>query len=174
MTFVSGDGFTALFRDFTRTAFRLEVRDQYDAPDEVERFRKFLAGEGYDTASRLAAPWWQMIHKATSEQGKQVRRVRVVTEPHGDYTRYALVGARINLDGGEDIRYLPRDRAREIGLPEHDFWLFDERLVAWMHFDDNGALTSTELIEEPAVVEQHLAWQALAWEHAIPYDDYIR
>lgn len=173
MTLVTGADFNALFETFERTAFRLEGRDRYDAPDEPERIRKFLAGEGYDVASRLTSPWWQMIRESTSN-GKRVERVRVVTEPHGDYTRYALAGARINIDGGEDIRYMPRRRALELGLPTHDFWLFDERLVAWMHFDDQDALLGAELIEDPETVKQHLSWQATAWEHAVSYDDYIR
>ncbi|MGW0805284.1 DUF6879 family protein [Nonomuraea sp. NPDC002799] len=173
MSLVSGPEFDALFADFKHSAFRLEGRDRYHAPDEKERIRRFLSGEGYDVASRLAAPWWQMIREATSN-GKRVQRVRVVTEPHGDYTRYALAGARINIDGGEEIRYMARHRAVELGLPEHDYWLFDDRLVAWMHFDDQDAFLGVELIGEPAAVEQHLAWQAMAWEHATPYNDYIR
>ncbi|MFI6496958.1 DUF6879 family protein [Nonomuraea typhae] len=173
MRVVAGDDFTALFRDFKRSAFRLEQRDEYHAPDEPERIRKFLAGEGYDVESRLAAPWWQMIHQATSEEGKIVRRVRVVTEPHGDYTRYALAGAAVNIQGGEDIRYLPRQTAQTLRLPEHDYWLFDDQLVAWMHFDDRGALIRTKLHRDEATVIQHLEWQATAWENSISYDAYL-
>lgn len=173
MTLITGSDFNALFSEFKRSAFRLEGRDRYDAPDERERLRTFLAGEGYDVASRLAAPWWQMIRDATAG-GKRVQRVRVVTEPLGNYSRYALAGARINIDGGEDIRYMARDKAISLDLPEHDFWLFDEKTVAWMHFDDNDALLGADLVEDPDVVKQHLQWQATAWQHATPYDDYIR
>lgn len=173
MSLVTGPDFNALFESFERSAFRLEGRDRYYAPDEQERIKQFLAGDGYDVASRLAAPWWQTIRDAT-DRGKRVQRVRVVTEPHGDYTRYALAGARINIQGGEDIRYLPRHAAVSRGLPEHDYWLFDEQLVAWMHFNDDDAFLGAELIKDPDVVAQHLQWQAIAWQHAVPYDDYIR
>jgi hypothetical protein len=173
MALVTGAEFNRLFETFECSAFRLEGRDRYYAPDEQERLKRFLAGDGYDVESRLAAPWWQMIREATSN-GKRVERVRVVTEPHGDYTRYALAGARVNIDGGEDIRYMPRHQAIELGVPEHDYWLFDERLVAWMHFDEQDAFLGAELIEDPAVVDRHLRWQTAVWERAIPYDDYIR
>ncbi|MGW3346810.1 DUF6879 family protein [Nonomuraea rubra] len=169
---ITGDAFDALFSSFQRSAFRLEGRDRYYAPDEQERVKRFLAGQGYDVASRLASPWWQTIRQATID-GKVVRRVRVVTEPHGEYTRYALVGARINIDGGEDIRYLPRHQAVELGLPEHDYWLFDERLVVLMHFDDADAFVGAELVDDPATVAEHRRWQATAWEHSIPYDRYV-
>lgn len=173
MTLVTGAAFNALFADFKQTAFRLEGRDHYYAANEQDRLRGFLAGEPYDVASRLADPWWRMIREATSH-GKRVARVRVVTEPHGDYSRYALAGARVNIDGGEDIRYMARHEALELGLPEHDFWLFDAHLLAWMHFDDQGAFLGAELFEQPGTVEQHLRWQETAWQHAIPYDEYIR
>ena len=42
-----------LFETFEHTAFRLEVRDRYDAPYENESLRKFLAGEPDDL------PWMQ-------------------------------------------------------------------------------------------------------------------
>ena len=173
MSLITGSDFNYLFEAFKRTAFRLEGRDQYYAPDERDRIRKFLAGEGYDVASRLASPWWQLIRAATTG-GKRVERVRVVTEPHGDYTRYALAGAPINIEGGEDIRYLSRDTAASVGLPEHDFWLFDDEVAAVMHFGDDDTFQGAELLRGAAEVEQYRQWQDTAWLHAIPYADYIR
>jgi hypothetical protein len=173
MSLITGADFDALFRGFQHSAFRLEGRDRYYAPDEQQRIKKYLAGEGYDVSSRLASPWWQTIRDATAH-GKLVQRVRIVTEPHGDYTRYALTGARVNIDGGEDIRYMSRDRAISLGLPEHDYWLFDNRLLGWMHFSEDDAFQGVELLEDAGIVAQHLHWQATAWQHAIPYDRYIR
>lgn len=40
-----GPDFLTFFQAFEHTAFRLEVRDWYDAPYENESVRKFLAGE---------------------------------------------------------------------------------------------------------------------------------
>jgi hypothetical protein len=173
MTLVTGADFDALFTSFKESAFRLEGRDRYYAPDEQERLNRFLAGGGYDVASRRRAAWWQMVRDVTAS-GRRVERVRVVTEPHGDYTRYALAGAAINIEGGEDVRYMPRDQAKALSLPDHDFWLFDDQVVAWMHFTDDDAFRGAELIDAPDVVAQHVRWRASAWEHATLYRDYIR
>lgn len=111
--------------------------------------------------------------------GKQVARVRVVTEPHGDYTRYALAGAVINIEGGEDMRYMPRSRAQRLGLPEHDFWLFDERLVALMHFSDDDAFLGAELVvpgllQTPDYARVRLAENIETWGGLDDLDDGVR
>lgn len=48
-----GAEFRQLFRSFTYTAFRLEVRDRYNVGYEAESVRRFLAGEPDDL------PWLQ-------------------------------------------------------------------------------------------------------------------
>ncbi|MGH3944871.1 MAG: DUF6879 family protein [Pseudonocardiaceae bacterium] len=43
-------GDAMLFQTFDHTAFRLEVRDRYNAPRQAESFKEFLAGEPDDLA----------------------------------------------------------------------------------------------------------------------------
>ncbi|GAB0102412.1 hypothetical protein JMUB6875_13800 [Nocardia sp. JMUB6875] len=40
-----------------------------------------------------------------------MQRVRVVTEPHTDYIRFAIAITAGNVAAGEDIRWLPREHA---------------------------------------------------------------
>lgn len=61
------------------------------------------------------------------------------------------------MSAGEDIRYLPRAEAVRIGLPDHDFWLFDSRLVARFVFDGNDTTLGVILSEDPAVVAAALS-----------------
>ena len=44
---------------------------------------------------------------------------------------------------GEDIRFLPRSRAADLVLPDHEFWIFDDTCVYLMHFDDAGCSTDS-------------------------------
>ena len=63
---------------FEHTAFRLEVRDRYDAPYENESLRRFLAGEQDDL------PWmqsWLAMLRDLTAQGRRFARVRVVSMP---------------------------------------------------------------------------------------------
>jgi hypothetical protein len=172
---VKGREFLELFTGFEHTAFRLEVRDRYNATGEAERFARFLAGdESWRRLDRIErAGWFAMMREATSA-GKRVERVRVVTEPHSDYIRFEAAMTPGNQAAGEDIRYLPRTHPSVAGLPSWDYWLFDSRMVARLRFDDDHRMQGAELIEDPAVVAAHCAWRDAAWHHAVPFDTYVK
>lgn len=113
------------------------------------------------------------MRKATAE-GRRFERVRVVSVPASDYTRFGLWAARQTVGAGEDIRYLIRARADEVGLPNHDYWLFDSRKLVRMHFDDtDDRLMSVEFVEDDyAQIVQHNYWRDAAWHHASRREDF--
>jgi hypothetical protein len=96
--------------------------------------------------------------------------VRVVSLPLTDYSRFGLTYSRYNNDAGEDIRYLLRDEAA--GLPDFDYWLFDSRTAARMHFDDDDRLLGFELVDEPAVLVELNYQRDAAWHRAITRDEF--
>jgi len=96
-----------------------------------------------------------------------------VSEPLAEYVRYALRGTRQTVEAGEDVRYLPRARANELDLPDHDFWLFDDARLALLHFTADDRPLGAALVTEPDMVEQHRAWLELAAEHTIPYAEFL-
>lgn len=163
------EAFSALWDDFEHTAFKLEVRDRYDVPSEHESLRLFLSGE--PDPDRAVRPWLARM-KAATQAGKRIERVRVVSEPHSDYVRWLLDGGPLNAEAGEDIRYLPRPHAKEAGLPEYDFALFDSRQLVLLHFDEHDRPLQHELVTDPAVVLRHCQWRDAAWHHAVPYAEY--
>jgi hypothetical protein len=169
---VTGEDFTRLFTTFEHTAYRLEVRDRYNMPDEQEGFQLFLQGLP-DPNEEQDMRWWVDLMRAATSAGKRVERVRVVTEPHSDYIRFEIAGTRFNLAAGEDIRYLPRSRARLLDLPNHDYWMFDSRTVALLHFDADDHLLGAELVTDPTVVVQHCYWRDVAWHHAVRHEQYV-
>jgi len=145
------------------------VRDSYDAPDESEPLRKFLAGEPDDL--QWFEGWLGMIRAATAK-GRRFTRVRVVTAPLTDYSRFGVWCSQFTNGAGEDIRYLKRDKADAEGLPDYDYWLFDSRKLVRMNFDDNDAFLGADVIEDHAVVAQHNFWRDTAWRYAIERDDF--
>jgi hypothetical protein len=115
--------------------------------------------------------WLDMLRAATAE-GRHFARVRVVSQPLTDYNRFGLAVSRHNNAAGENIRYLARDQARVAGLPDHDYWLFDSRLLVRMHFDDADVFVGGEVIEEPTEIVQANYWRDAAWHHAVRRDDF--
>jgi hypothetical protein len=81
--------------------------------------------------------WLRMVREAT-RAGRRFTRVRVVSVPLTDYSRFAVFCSGQANAAGEDIRYLQRDEAES--LPDRDYWLFDSHKLVRMHFDDDEML----------------------------------
>jgi hypothetical protein len=139
----------------------------YDAPYENESVRKFLAGEPDDL--EWSNSWLQLVGEGRAA-GRTFSRVRVVSLPLSDYSRFGLWASQFTVEAGEDIRYIARDE--EPDLPNHDYWMFDSRTVVRMKFDDQSVFLGGELIEDPAEIVQHNYWRDAAWHHAVRRDDF--
>jgi uncharacterized protein DUF6879 len=129
--------------------------------------RQFVAGEPVDLG--WFQNWLSMIRQATSE-GKRFARVRVVTVPMTDYSRFGVFCSDYTNKAGEDIRYLDRSHARD--LPDYDYWLFDSRLLVRMHFDQDETFLGGEVIEDPITIVEHNYWRDAARHKALRRDDF--
>lgn len=162
--FLSGQAFADFVLGYEHTAFRLETRERYNEAEEAEQVRRFLAGEP-DYAWN--EEWAAMMRRRTA-LGQRMMRVRIVSEPHSDYTRFGLDLARVNAAAGEDIRYLPREQAKNLDLPGCDFWLIDSSRVGILRFAEDDVLLGAEILTDPAVVVRHCHWRDMAWHYAVP------
>ncbi|MBT2404429.1 MULTISPECIES: DUF6879 family protein [unclassified Streptomyces] len=172
MELISSAQRNRLFETFTEDAFHLELRDDYSVADENGPFESWLRGEPVDYS--YMEPWTQLIGRLTRE-GKTVRRVRVVTEPHTPYIQWEYAATSHNEVAGEDIRWVSRHLlADELVFPVggNDWWLFDGRLLAVGHFDGDGRVLGSELVETPDVVAECVRVRDLLWALATPHREY--
>jgi hypothetical protein len=161
----------ALFDEFTTSAFRFETRERYNSDVGREAFRKYLAGQPDDYAWHR--PWLARINRDRAA-GKMWQRIRIVSVPPSDYTRYGLAIARLNVEAGEDIRYLRRDTAQRLGLRPYDAWLFDEWRLVHLHFDDeDDTFQHAEIVDDESIVARHNAWREVAWRHALSREAFL-
>lgn len=157
-----------LLSSFTVSAFRFELRERYNSTVGVEPFRKWLAGEPDDYTWHRS--WMERISRDTAA-GRTWQRVRIVSVPPSNYTRYGIEVARLSVQAGEDIRYLRRDVAEQLGLKPYDAWLFDDARLVSLHFNDaDDTFAGAELVTDPEVLSRHLKWRAMALEHAQPLE----
>jgi len=112
-----------------------------------------------------------MLREATA-QGRRFARVRLVSLPLNDYSRFGVWCAQFTNGAGEDIRYLERDRAEAAGLPNHDYWLFDSRTLVRMHFDYHDAFLGGEVVKDTAEIVRANFWRDAAWHYAVRRDDF--
>src|SRR5262249_19564591 len=110
-------------------------------------------------------PEWIVQQRAA---GRDVGRVRVLTDPLTDYLRFELSITPVAVQAGENIRLLRPGRFAELGVPREDFWLFDDTTVALLHFGDDG-VAGAEIITEVPRVASFRERQRLTWDAADPY-----
>ncbi|MBB6119457.1 DUF6879 family protein [Nocardiopsis algeriensis] len=171
--FLSEEEFSAQFSGFERSAWKLEVRDRYNVPEEAETLHRFLdtgdLGRSKDHAR--TSPWHRNV-TATTRQGKVWQRVRVVSEPLSGYIAWEHAVTRFNIEAGEDIRWLPRSHPSVAELPDLDFWLFDDSWVCVLHFDSDDVPRELERIDGTDEVAPYLRWRDIAWKHAVPHNEF--
>ncbi|MGA8117132.1 MAG: DUF6879 family protein [Actinocatenispora sp.] len=163
---LTGEEFAALFTSFDDTAWHLETRGKYSIADEQDAYTRFLAGQPVGTD--WFRPWLDQVRELTAK-GCRIGRVRLLDDPPTDYQRFELWGTPHNVAAGEEVSMLPTAAGRRLGLPDHDFWLFDSKRVVVSHFTDDGRLTGDQMFTDPETVDTHRQWWDVAVTHAVPY-----
>ncbi|BEK84778.1 DUF6879 family protein [Nocardia seriolae] len=116
--------------------------------------------------------WLDLIQETTA-RGVHVRRARVVTVPHTDYTRWLLEVSHQNITAGEEIRYLSRQLIDTDRLTTDDWWLFDDEAVAFTVFEPAGRWAGGALTTDRKIVNYIREVRDLVWEAAIPHAEYL-
>jgi hypothetical protein len=160
----------ALFTGYRRSAYRLEGQQMYSNPAEDAHLATFLSGGKvpFDLSKRLNRT------RAQIAAGRTKTTVRIVVEPPTPYTRMELSVYPQMLTAGEDVRIIAVPQGgRPAELPLHDYWLFDDHDVWKMHYFENFRFAGAELLDEPAVIAEHLRWRDTALARAVRLDTYL-
>jgi hypothetical protein len=161
--------FDRLFRSAARSAAHLEMRDDYGGSSAA--FAAWREHHPYDRSGPDAA--WHALVGTVIRRGATVRRARIISEPASDYIRFEYeVTPAANIAAGEQVRWLPRQKASDLALPGNDFWLFDGTAVLFNYFSGDGAAAGTELRDEPAVVKMCASAFEAVWDRAVPHEEY--
>lgn len=167
--------FEELFQETERSAVHLEMRDAYAVASEAEDFATWRATAvaNVDPESPYWKPWVAAVRGAV-DRGVVVRRARIVSQPVTAYIKYEHAVTVVNLESGEDVRWLPRRQASNIALPGNDFWLFDGRLVRINHFtgDGDGAAEPFEDTDDPRLTRLCGDAFEAVWQRATPHADF--
>jgi hypothetical protein len=165
-----GAEWAALLTSYTRSAYRLEGQQVYSDPDEDAALARFLDGQppAIDLSRTISRTHAQVA------AGRTKTRVRVIIEPPTDYTRLELVIYPELAAAGEDILIIAVPEGDwPAGLPTYDYWLFDDREVWRMHYNDDHTARGAELLEGEDVLADHLQWRDNALRQAVPLQGYL-
>lgn len=169
---LTGEGiYGQFFRSAVNSAVHVEVQDTYQMPDEYKPLEVWRAtGEIVQTDG--GREWCRLVSD-TVARGVSVRRIRVVTVPHSEYTRWLLDACAPNIGAGENIRYLPRHLANTL-VPADDFWLFDSSAVAFNTLDEDGAGEGLAVTTDQRIVEVCTVAAHELWDQGIDHAEYIQ
>jgi Family of unknown function (DUF6879) len=121
--------------------------------------------------ARLGVPLSACLRRGHDSSG-QCQRVRLAPSPHTGYIRWGLDISPLNIEAGEDIRYLPRHLTTGIELPDEDYWLLDDDTLILSVFSADGRTGGFALEPDPDLLRHCLAVRDQVWDRAIPYARY--
>lgn len=166
---LEGDAWAAYFRDFEREAFRLELLPQYLVGPEDGPFAAFRRGEPMPAGHNSA---WHDTIRANVAAGRLMRRVHVITPPLSDYLRFEFGWGYVgNENAGEQIRILDLSRSQDPGLPDFDFWMFDESAIVAMLYEPDGKQIGRELLTE-VDPSDFVRYRDAALGASVPFGEY--
>jgi len=158
----------ALFDKFQHAAFRMETLPRYTVGSEAERLRRYFAGEPLEIESGTRE--WLEFMAAEIGSGKRWHKVHILRSPISDYLRFECEwGYAVSTEYGQEVLILDEsERPRPAGIPDEDFWLFDDDAVARLHYDAEGRFLGAELAES-ATLPAYRRYRDLALEVAEPF-----
>jgi hypothetical protein len=167
--FTDYDELDALVRGITTSFVHLETRDAYGTEVELPHLARWRRGEPDDHV--WLADYLEELrgHRAA---GRNCRRARVVSEPLSEYQRWVNSFVGRFVDAGEDVRRVARPRLTDVLLPgSGDFYVFDDRLVLFLHYAGHGTNTAFEVTDDPHTVRTCRDAFEAVWRLAIPFRD---
>ena len=168
----SVESFAEIISGVGHSAVHMELRDSYGVPNETDNFAAFRRGEWDEAKAKVDRRVWLDLVSDAVGRGVAMRRARVVSMPVTEYIRFEYTGTQMNVDAGEQIRWLPRRQTSKLQLPGNDFWLFDDRLLQFNIFDGPGRWAHTDFTEDPDVVKFCAASFEAVWQLATPHNEF--
>ena len=161
-----------LFDTFRSSAFRLETRQEYSVPEEEELLR--ACREGRPLAGRPDVEDWLGYVRGVVAGGRTMDRVHVVESPLSEYLTCEFALYELSAAAGESIRIAERSVDERLDAMRSDFWLFDNQVLLWLHYDGAGRLTGSAISR----AERDVAWcreqRDLALRLSVPFSSFGR
>ena len=144
-----------LISTFKKSAKRLEILQEFHIEGgEWENFQKFKRGEVAPAFPELVE-WKEQLAEWT-KQGKTVERVRVFENPLSDYLKYEILEAYAPCAlSGQKVNFVSRKQLEKVVGKKQvkDFWIFDDKYVYEMDYDENHNYCGGRIVDGTAEKE---------------------
>jgi hypothetical protein len=166
---LEGEKWQRFFGEFERSAWRLELQPVYTMPQEEQALARFRSGERLPASYRSS--WMDRVAQYI-RTGRTIGRVHVVRRPLTEYLKFEFEWYyRHHVKVGEDVRILDVTDSPVDGLPDHDFWMFDDTRIVKMLYRPDGTQIGRDLIDQPDSAA-YMRYREIALAHSIPFLQY--
>lgn len=171
--------FGRLFETFGTSAFRLQTLSKYVVEGEETVVQAFIRGDPLEPMTdkawvQMRTEWHELI-AASVRAGKHWAMVHVLPKKLTPYLRLAIEWCYVkDYSAGEQIRFLLPTAPEQIReLATQDFWMFDDKTVVVMQYDDNGKYLGFEHVTDDSKICDYVRIRDLAVEHSIDLPQFL-
>lgn len=95
-----------------------------------------------------------------------------MSEPLTEYTRLEFAAYRDNIAAGERVRVVSRAALADAdqSWATKDFWIFDERLVVLLSYDDEGRFLGVQQLKD---IRPYLKAKQRALSLAVDFEEFV-
>lgn len=135
-----------LFKNFRKSALRLEIFPEYKDDMDEEDYQNFILGK----PMKYADIEWINNVKQWTKQGKVIKRIRIISENLTTYEKYEFICYNENNLAGEKVLVVPRiEYERLVNKQDRfDYWIFDESIVCKLNYSKEGRFIGYTIIKE--------------------------
>ncbi|GGK34427.1 hypothetical protein GCM10010124_28790 [Pilimelia terevasa] len=166
---ITYEEFRARYLGIAESWMHMELRDSYLTVDEKPDFMRWQT-TGTDDNGWMR-PWLDNVRRLADE-GKNLRRLKVVSTPVSEYHRWVHAGVPEIIAHGEETRWCDRKRVSHLAFPGNDFYVLDRKSVMFLHFAGDGPLNLFTVTEAPHVVQLCLSAFESCWRLSTAHGDF--
>ena len=139
------------WNDLKEEWFKVEVLQDYSGEDICKSLKAWFRGDKEESIKLIGtdvqALEWAKINKGTPF--KKIR-IHIVEEPFTPYLLWEIENYRlINIPlAGEEVSLINRDNVKELGIPDGDFMIFDNKRAVKNYYDREGKMYKADFYYE--------------------------
>ncbi|WP_305133387.1 DUF6879 family protein [Thomasclavelia cocleata] len=164
------------FEKFSKVAMRLETLEEYAIYDtkEFDEFKKFITNKKIEGFANQ--DWINDINRWNLE-GKVIERIRIIPNKKSDYFNYELKWCYPkNIQSGEQILFVFQEQYEKIRseIPLlGDFWMFDEKAIVMLEYNDQYEYVGCREINQPEVLDSYKRFYQALKERSVSYNELL-
>jgi len=159
-------------RSFRKSLFRLQARAVYSVGGEDEKnYRRFREGQVSLDVGDDGREWLRTIKGMTSE-GRRWTNVQVLPSRLTPYLRYALQFGYVHYHAsGAAVRFLLHSAPGDVlSLANKDFYVFDDKTVILMEYDESGEFLGSEQMVSAAEIARYLSIRDQVLRYSVDFE----